>query len=283
MIINDILFMVNDFSPTKVIYFVDISCKFKNDSYFCRQNNPKTQHKMKKSIFLIAAMLLMGSSAFAGGGFDFSIGPKIGYQTAKLSYKQSDIQSGFANHFTIGAFGRFEVGGFYLQPEVLWFKTSNAFTLNTNVQQDVLIGDITIPSGASVDFTLNSMNIQVPVLLGYKFNIVNNLIAIRAQVGPTMNFTIPQTTLVNQAIGSSEPTEISNETFDTKTIAFGLQGGVGLDVLKRITLDINYNLGITKMFDTDVINPDWGQYIDTNNISDAHTNMFMVTIGYRFL
>lgn len=238
---------------------------------------------MKKSIFLIAAMLLMGSSAFAGGGFDFAIGPKIGYQTAKLSYKQSDIQAGFANHFTVGLFGRFEIGGFYLQPEALWFKTSNLFELNTNVQHDVVVGDFTIPSGASLDFTLNAMNIQVPVLLGYNFNIVNNLIAIRAQVGPTLNFTIPQKTLVNRAVGSSDPVEISNETFDTKTIAFGLQGGLGLDILKRITLDINYNFGISKVFGADVINAAWGQYIDTNNISDAHTNMFMVTIGYKLL
>ena len=248
------------------------------------QINNKRTKKMKKNFLLMAAALILSGSVFAGGGFDLSIGPKVGYQTAKLSYQRNDIKAGFANHFTVGLFGRVEMGGFYVQPEALWFKTSNTFILNTNVQQDVVIGDITIPSGAGVDFTLNAMNIQVPVFLGYKLDIIGNLLAVRAQVGPTLNFTIPQKTLVSQAVGEATQAEISNESFDTKSIAFGLQGGIGFDVLKNITLDINYNFGITKVFGANIINnTEWGQYIDTNNISDAHTNMFMVTIGYKFL
>ena len=195
---------------------------------------------MKKSLLIVAAVLMMSGAAFAGGGFDLSVGPKVGYQTAKLSYQKDDIKAGFMNHFTVGLFGRVEIGGFYVQPEALWFNTSNAFTLNTNVQQDVVIGDITIPSGADVDFTLNAMNIQVPIMLGYKLDLVGGLLAVRAQAGPTLNFTIPQQTLVSEAVGGATPAEISNNT-------------------------------------------DWGQYIDTNNISDTHTNMFMVTIGYKFL
>lgn len=239
---------------------------------------------MKKSFLILAALLMMGSAAFAGGGIDFGIGPKVGYQTSKLSYQKDDIKTGFANHLTIGAFARLEIGGFYVQPEVLWFKTSNAFDLTTNVNQDTIIGNITFPSGADMTFTRNAMNIQVPVLLGYKFNIVDNLLAIRAQAGPTLNFTIPQKTYISKAIGDGEAIEIDNETFDTKSIAFGLQAGLGVDVLKRITIDVNYNFGISKMFGADLINnTEWGQYIDTNNISDAHTNMFMVTVGFMFL
>jgi opacity protein-like surface antigen len=239
---------------------------------------------MKKTFLLIAALLMMGSAAFAGGGFDISIGPKVGFQSSKLSYQREDIKAGFANHFTVGVFGRVEIAGFYVQPEVLWFKSSNAFNLATNVAQDTLIGNITFPSGADMTFTLNAMNIQVPILFGYKYDIIGNLIAIRAQVGPTLNFTFPQKTLVSKAIGNSEATEIDNETFDTKSIAFGLQGGIGVDVLKRITLDVNYNFGISKLFGANLINnTEWGQYVDTNNISNVHTNMFMVTVGYKFL
>ena len=239
---------------------------------------------MKKTFLLIAALLMMGSAAFAGGGFDFGIGPKVGYQTAKLSYQKADIQAGFANHFTVGLFTRVEIGGLYVQPEVLWFKTSNAFDLKTDVEYDTQIGDITIPSGGNMTFTLNSMNIQVPILVGYKYTIIDHMIAIRAQAGPTLNFTIPQKTLVNQSVGTSEPVQIEDKVFDTKTIGFGLQGGLGIDVLDDITLDINYNFGISKVFGADLINnSEWGQYIDANNISNVHTNMFMVTIGYKFL
>jgi opacity protein-like surface antigen len=239
---------------------------------------------MRKSFLLMAAMLLMGSSVFAGGGYDFSIGPKIGYQTARLSYQRDDIKAGFANHFTVGLFGRIEFGRFYVQPEVLWFKSQSVFDLTTNVEQETIVDNITIPNGANMTFTLNAMNIQVPFLVGFKHTVVNNLLAIRVQAGPTLNFTIPQKTLLNENVGNSNPIELDNDTFDTQNIAFGFQGGLGLDVLKRITLDVNYNFGITKAFGADAINnTEWGQYVNTNNISDAHTNLFMVTIGYKFL
>ena len=237
---------------------------------------------MKKTFIILAALIVLSGSTFAQG-FDLSIGPKVGYQTAKLSYHKEDIKSGFAEHFTIGAFARIEIGNLYVEPEILWFKSSNVFDLNTNVTHDTIIGDITIPSGAKLDFTLKAMNIQVPILVGYKFNVIDGILAIRPQVGPTLNFVIPQQTLVNQSIGSADPTEIDKETFDTKSIAFGLQGGLGFDVF-NFTLDINYNFGISKVFGANIINnTSWGQYIDTNNISDAHNKMFMVTLGYKFL
>ena len=239
---------------------------------------------MKKTLLLIAAILMLGSAAFAGGGFDLSIGPKVGYQTARLSYQRDDIKAGFKNHFTIGLFGRVEIGSLYIQPEVLWFKSSNAFNLATNVAHDTIVGDITLPTGADMTFTLNAMNIQVPIFIGYKLNLIDNLLAVRAQVGPTLNFTIPQQTLVSRAVGTSEATEIDNESFDTKSIAFGLQGGIGFDILKRITLDINYNFGISKVFGANLINnTEWGQYINTDNISDVHNKMFMVTLGFKLL
>ena len=238
---------------------------------------------MKKSFLLLVAALIMSSSVFAIGGVDLSFGPKVGYQTAKLSYHKEDIKSGFAEHFTIGAFARVEIGNFYVQPEVLWFKSQNVFDLTSTVDHNFNIGSLEIPTGANVNFTMKEMNIQVPILVGYKFNIVDGILAIRPQVGPTLNFVIPQKTLVNNSIGTSPDVEIENQTFDTKTIAFGLQGGLGFDVL-GFTLDLNYNFGINRVFGANIINnTEWGQYINTDNISDAHRNMFMVTIGYKFL
>ena len=127
---------------------------------------------MRKSFIILAALLMMGSAVFAGGGFDIALGPKVGYQTARLSYQKDDIKAGFMNHFTVGLFGRVEIKGFYIQPEVMWFKTSNIFEVNTNVNHSVYIGELEIPTGATVDVSMNSMNFQVPVLVVYKFNIV---------------------------------------------------------------------------------------------------------------
>ena len=244
---------------------------------------------MKKTFLLIAALMMMGSMAFAGGGLDFGIGPKVGYQTARLSYDKADIKSGFANHFTAGVFGRVTIGRLYVQPEVLYFKTSNVFDVDvTGTGTDNLFN---IPTGADVNLTLNQMNLQVPVLIGV--NIIDlDIVTLRAHVGPTANFTLKSKTLVDYSYSTTnaEGAEITqegdyntdNNMFDTKTISWGLQAGLGVDVLKRITLDINYNFGLSKVF-KNLNNTELGNYFDFGNTENTRQNMFMVTVGFKFL
>lgn len=236
---------------------------------------------MKKAFLVLATLLVMGSTAFAGGGFDLSIGPKIGYQTAKLSYAKADIKSGFANHFTAGLFGRVTVGRIYVQPEVLYFKTSNVFDVDfTGTGTDNLFN---IPTGANVSLTLNQMNLQVPVLVGVKI-IDFDLIALRAQVGPTANFVLKSKTLVDYSINGEqgEQTEANpNQNFDPKTISWGVQAGIGVDVLDFITLDVNYNFGLSKVFQS-LNNTALGQTFDFSNIDETKQNLFMVTVGLKF-
>lgn len=237
---------------------------------------------MKKTFLLIAAALLIGSSVYAGGGFDLAIGPKVGYQTAKLSYQKEDIKAGFANSFTAGLFGRITIGRFYVQPEAMYFQTEKLFSLDVqNVGQGLLPEE-------NVNFTLNTMNLQVPVLLGFKV-IDLDLIALRVHAGPTANFTLASKTLFDHTYtltpndGESITLNKDDQAFDTKSIAWGVQAGVGLDILSRITLDVNYNFGISKIFGANLIeNTEWGQYIDTNNIDTSKQNLFMVTIGLKF-
>ncbi len=237
---------------------------------------------MKKTFLLIAALLMLGSAAFAGGGFDFAIGPKVGYQTAKLSYNKAEIKSGFSNHFTAGIFGRVEIGRLYVQPEVLYFKTSNVFDVDVTGQgSDNLFN---IPTGANVNLTLNQMNLQVPVLVGVKI-IDLDIIALRAQVGPTANFTLKSKTMVDYTFnGEQAPQQeaTGDQNFDTKTISWGLQAGIGVDVLKRITLDINYNFGLSKVYEG-LNNTALGNYFDFGNTDYSRQNQFIVTVGFKFL
>ena len=239
---------------------------------------------MKKTFLLIAALLMMGSAAFAGGGFDIAIGPKVGYQTTKLSYDKADIKSGFANHFTAGLFGRVTVGRIYVQPEVLYFKTSNVFDGHvTGVPSDNLFN---LPTGANVSLTLNQMNLQVPLLIGV--NVIDlDLITLRAQVGPTANFVLKSQTLYDKTYTfNGQQTEIENTTtdqdFNPKSISWGLQAGLGIDVLKRFTLDVNYNFGLSKVFEN-LNDTTLGETFDFSNIDNTKQNMFMVTVGIKFL
>ncbi len=241
---------------------------------------------MKKTFLLIAALLMLGSAAFAGGGIDLAIGPKIGYQTAKLSYNKANIKSDFSNHFTAGVFGRVTVGRVYVQPEVLYFKTTNVFDASVvGVESDNLFN---LPTGAHLNLTLNQMNLQVPIMIGV--NIIDlDIVTLRAQVGPTANFTLKSQTLYDETYtldGQQFELDQNNATtdknFDTKSISWGVQAGLGVDILKRITLDINYNFGLSKMFDK-LNDTQLGETFDFSNIDNTKQNLFMVTVGYKFL
>lgn len=242
---------------------------------------------MKKTILLIAAMLMMGTAAFAGGDFGITLGPKVGFQTAKLSYKGAQIKSDFSNHFTAGIFGRVTIGRLYIQPEVLYFKTSNLF--NVNVTGEGSSNLFNIPENANVNLTLNQMSLQVPVLIGV--NIIDlNIVSLRAQVGPTASFILKSQTLVDntysingtsQQMNQEQQTATTSQKFDTKSIAWGFQAGIGVDIIKRITLDINYNFGLSKLFNK-LNDTSLGSYFDFSNVNESSKqNMFLVTLGFK--
>ncbi len=240
---------------------------------------------MKKTFLLIAALLMLGGAAFAGGGIDLAIGPKVGFQTASLSYQKADIKAGFSNHFTAGIFGRVTIGRVYVQPEVLYFKTSNVFDAHViGVEENENL--FNLPTGANVNLTLNQMNLQVPILVG--FNVIDlDVVTLRAQVGPTANFVLQSKTLYDQTYTlEGQTAEIANTTtdekFNPKSISWGVQAGFGVDVLKRITLDINYNFGLSKMFDA-LNETTLGETFDFSNIDNTKQNMFMVTVGIKLL
>lgn len=237
---------------------------------------------MKKSFLLIAAMLMFGSTLFAQ---DLDLGVKIGYQTPNLSYQKADIKSGFQNHLTFGLFGRVELGMLYVQPEVLYFKTNNIFSLDVaNTSQTWLPEE-------TVTFTLNEANLQVPILVGAKF-LDLGVATLRAQAGPTANFTLASTTLFDKEfklINNDDPEnpqemtlEDDSNILDTKSIAWGMQVGLGADILGKITLDINYNFGLSKMFGG-LNSTNLGNYFDFSNVDNTKQSLFMVTVGYKLM
>lgn len=235
---------------------------------------------MKKTFLLIAALIMLGGSIFAQ---DLDLGVKVGYQTPQLSYKQADIKAGFQNHLTFGLFGRVELGSFYVQPELLYFKTNNIFSLDmANTSEGWLPEE-------NVTFTLNEANLQVPILVGIQPSVLDfGLVSLRAQVGPTANFTLASQTLFDKTFtltnndNETVTIEEGDDVFDTKSIAWGMQAGIGADILGKITLDINYNFGLSRVFGN-LNNTSLNNYFDFTNVDNTKQSLFMVTVGYKFL
>ena len=82
--------------------------------------------------------------------------------------------------------------------------------------------------------------------------------------------------------GETVTLDENDEVFDTKTIAWGMQAGLGADILGKITLDINYNFGLSKVFGA-LNNTSWNNYFDFSNVDNTKQSLFMVTVGYKFL
>jgi hypothetical protein len=110
-------------------------------------------------------------------------------------------------------------------------------------------------------------------------------------VGPTANFVLKSQTLIDYTVSAtgndgSQMTQEGNvssdsDQFNTKTISWGLQAGLGVDVW-RFTLDVNYNFGLSKVFGALNDTP-LGETFDFTNVDNTKQNLFMVTVGFKLL
>lgn len=151
-----------------------------------------------------------------------NVGPKIGYQASKLSFKKTDMKDSFANELNIGVFTRFTFKKILVQPEVL-FSCQN---MNQKMN-----------------------NLAVPVLLGFKLVDYKNF-KMRANVGPVAYFTV------------------GKMSSDVRKMSMSSALGLGLDVW-RLTLDINYSLGLTDVFS------------GLLGVHEAKQNIFTVMLGFK--
>ncbi len=194
-----------------------------------------------KKIILLFTFVIFTSAAFA----QISFGPKIGYNTSKLSIDKSDIKSDLKSSFQFGAFLRLGTK-IYVQPEVNW----------------VTEGGIFKPSSLSFEDDIKLKTIQIPFLIGAKvFDL--KIANLRVFGGPSASIVTEKTLertgdLVND-LGVD----------NIEDLIWGLQIGAGVDVL-MFTLDVRYNIGLTKVI---------GQ---VDGISyDSKTNGFNVSLGWK--
>lgn len=203
---------------------------------------------MKKFAFIVA-LLFAGNLVFG----QFSIGPKIGYNTSKLTTDLSEIDSEMKNSFNFGVFVRLG-SKIYVQPEVNWLTRGGVF-------KKPEIGDV-----KPINQEIEMKTIEIPVLLG--FRLINLGVGnVRVMAGPSASI------ITDKTISTSDPDNFTNpiEDADLEDLVWGFNIGAGIDVM-MFTLDVRYQLGLNEVITTAK---------DFN--FNSKNNVFAVSLGWKIL
>ena len=220
---------------------------------------------MKKVLLLFAALFM--ATIVNAQISPITFGPKIGYQTTKLSIDENVIKSDFKGNMAFGVFARLTIKNFVVQPELLYYKSGKMFEVSA-LGDDWGMGNL-IPNPT---FTINQSNLALPIMLGYQF-IDIPIIKMRANVGPVFYFAVGKAQYAMN--GEDIPLPVENAT---ENMTMGAALNLGLDIWK-LTLDINYSLGLTDVMDDEFEFA--GYEVDLGD--DTKQNIFTVTLGFKIL
>jgi hypothetical protein len=131
-----------------------------------------------------------------------------------------DVLEGANFGFHGGAFVRFGLGRFYIQPELLFTSRTDEYTAE----------DIENP-GSAIIKKQQFNELDIPVMLGFKLG------PVRIHGGPSAALLI------------NSPKDLIDDP-DLKTVydnlTFGYQVGLGIDLFKRLTIDLRYEGSLEK-------------------------------------
>ncbi|MGB8492348.1 MAG: porin family protein [Bacteroidales bacterium] len=212
---------------------------------------------MMKKIMVTALAVLIAFPVFS----QIKFGIKAGLSTTNV--KMSDVKTVFtgtnqylvsalkeANYgYHAGAFVRFSLLGFYLQPELLFASRTDEYKV--------------VDVATSVEnFRRQKFNrLDIPVMVGV------HLGPVRINAGPSARLLI------------NSPSELVTDP-DLKSrynsLTFGYQAGLGVDILKLITLDLRYE-GSLQKYQTNIEN-----LTGTSFKLDDRPNAFLLSVGILF-
>ncbi len=148
-----------------------------------------------------------------------------------------------------GVFARLTVWKLFVQPEVLFSSASHSYTV-TNVT-----------TNTPKDVVQNINQLQIPVMVGLKFG------PLRINGGPSGSLNI----------GSPKDlVDDPNLTAMYSNMTIGYQAGIGLDILKKLTLDVRYEGSLSK-YQTQIENK-----LGTTVNLDDRPNAILFSVGLMF-
>ena len=208
-----------------------------------------------KKVFL----LLIVISLFATANAQIKFGVKGGISSSTIKMDDIITVQGVEEYsleglktasvgFHAGLMTRITFFGVFIQPE-LYFSSTGGEVEVTNIIQDV----------TSIK-TMEFKKLDIPVLVGFKFG------PARVNAGPVASIII-----------DSKADLIDEPGYEEKLrgASFGYQAGVGLDLLKTISLDIRYEGNLSKLGD--------GVNIEGNDFEfDSRNPQFIFSLGIFF-
>ena len=219
-----------------------------------------------KKVFLLFAALFIATIANAQIS-PITFGPKVGYQTTKLSLDKNVIKSDFKGNMAFGVFARLTIKNVVLQPELLYYKSGKMFEVSA-LGNDWGLNNL-VPNPT---FTINQSNLALPVLIGYQFVDIP-ILKMRANVGPVFYFAVGKAEYSMNGEDIPLPVESA-----TENMTMGAALNLGVDIWK-LTLDVNYSLGLTDVFDDEL--EAGGYEVDLGD--NTKQNIFTVTLGFKIL
>jgi hypothetical protein len=212
---------------------------------------------MKKFILILFSVLIV-LPAFSQVKF----GLKAGLSTTNLKMEDlKTLTSGETQYvvnvlkganygFHGGAFVRLSMLGFYIQPELLFASRTDEYT----------VADAESPTVETIK-KQQFNRVDIPIMLGMKLG------PIRLNAGPSARLLI-----------NSPKDLIEGDDFKEKyqNLTFGYQAGLGVDILKKITIDIRYE-GSLQKYQTQIENASGEKF----NLDDR-PNAFLLSVGIMF-
>jgi len=179
-----------------------------------------------------------------------SVDGQSGYDS--LLVKGKNAKLGFQG----GVFARITILKLYIQPELLFTSTS------TEVEVTEFLNDV---EGISFIEEQSFNQIDIPIMVGYKFG------PARIQLGPVGTIMLSSTPALSK-IDELDNIDVKEE-FNGAT--WGYQVGVGLDIFKKLTIDLKYEGSLSKLGDGVNIG---GEVQDF----DSRNSKIILTLGWMF-
>jgi len=214
---------------------------------------------MKK--LLLLSLIVILSAGMASAQF-LKYGVKGGLNYSKLKFDDlQNVASGATQYsltedesfqsFHIGFMARIKIFNMYLQPE-LYFNTSGG---------KVLVEDMSGGTSVSEVRQIKYNKIDLPVMVGMKFG------PLRVNAGPVASVVLSESNEVEDIIPDMESL--------SKSATIGYQAGVGVDILKFLTLDYRFEGSLSKYGDKLSVG-------GTDYPFDTRANMHLLSLGILF-